>query len=215
MRSSPPIRHGATSETPARLRLIDRIYTGQPSAVTVVPGTCAEIATGAPLPAGADAVVMVEETATEGEQIHIRVAAAPGQNVGRRGADIMTGDLVVREGDVLTPSRIGALAAIGCTEVDGLREAARRDSVDGQRSRRARTAAQSRTNLRRQPIHAGRDRRRPRRRAAIAEGGDGHARVALGRARRVRRIGPHRLFRRQLGRRRAILSSISWPHAAR
>jgi molybdenum cofactor synthesis domain-containing protein len=81
--------------------------------VTVVPGTCAEIATGAPLPAGADAVVMVEETATEGEHVDIRVAAAPGRNVGRRGADIMTGDLVVRAGDVLTPSRIGALAAIG------------------------------------------------------------------------------------------------------
>ena len=107
----------ATSATPARLRLIDRIYTGQPSRVTVVPGTCAEIATGAPLPAGADAVVMVEETATDGEQIHIRAATAPGRNVGRRGADIMTGDLVVREGEALTPSRIGALAAIGQTEV--------------------------------------------------------------------------------------------------
>jgi molybdopterin molybdotransferase len=107
----------ATPETPARLRLIDRIYTGQPSTATVTPGTCAEIATGAPLPAGADAVVMVEETATEGEQVHIRAAAASGRNVGRRGADIMTGDVVVREGQVLTPSRIGALAAIGQAEV--------------------------------------------------------------------------------------------------
>ena len=78
---------GASPDTPARLRLIDRIYTGQPSAVTVVPGTCAEIATGAPVPAGADAVVMVEETATEGGQVHVRVAATPGRNVGRRGAD--------------------------------------------------------------------------------------------------------------------------------
>ena len=107
----------ATSETPARLRLVDRIYTGQMSKVTVVPGTCAEIATGAPLPAGADAVVMVEETASEGEQIHIRVAASAGRNIGRRGADIMTGDPVVRAGELLTPSRIGALAAIGQAEV--------------------------------------------------------------------------------------------------
>lgn len=107
----------ATAETPARLRLIDRIYTGQPSTVTVVPGTCAEIATGAPLPAGADAVVMVEDTASEGEQIHIRAAAAPGTNIGRRGADIITGDPVVRAGEVLTPGRIGALAAIGQAEV--------------------------------------------------------------------------------------------------
>ena len=107
----------ATSATPARLRLVDRIYTGQMSTVTVVPGTCAEIATGAPLPAGADAVVMVEETASEGGQIHIRVAASAGRNIGRRGADIMTGDPVVRAGELLTPSRIGALAAIGEAEV--------------------------------------------------------------------------------------------------
>jgi molybdopterin molybdotransferase len=107
----------ATAETPARLRLVDRIYTGRLSAVTVRPGTCAEIATGAPLPAGADAVVMVEETANEGEEIHIRVAAAPGRNIGRQGADIMTGDPVVRAGELLTPSRIGALAAVGQPEV--------------------------------------------------------------------------------------------------
>jgi molybdenum cofactor synthesis domain-containing protein len=85
--------------------------------VTVVAGTCAEIAPGAPVPAGADAVVMVEETATEGGHVHVRVAATPGRNIGRRGADIMTGDLVVRHGEMLTPSRIGALAAIGHADV--------------------------------------------------------------------------------------------------
>jgi molybdenum cofactor synthesis domain-containing protein len=107
----------ATTERPARLRLIDRIYTGQPSTRIVEPGTCAEIATGAPLPAGADAVVMVEETTADGEQIQIHAAAAPGRNVGRRGADIMTGDVIIRMGEALTPSRIGALAAVGQTEV--------------------------------------------------------------------------------------------------
>ncbi len=107
----------ATPAAPARLRLVDRIHTGEISAVTVEPGTCAEIATGAPMPAGADAVVMVEETAAAGDHIQMRVPAAPGRNIGRRGADIMTGDLVVRAGDVLTPSRIGALAAIGRADV--------------------------------------------------------------------------------------------------
>src|SRR5471030_2366022 len=67
----------ATHATPARLRLLDRIYTGQVSSITVTPGTCAEIATGAPLPAGADAVVMVEETAHgAGHDIEILTAAA-------------------------------------------------------------------------------------------------------------------------------------------
>jgi molybdopterin molybdotransferase len=107
----------ATAESPVRLRLIDRIFTGQPSAATVVPGTCAEIATGAPLPAGADAVVMVEDTGTDGTQIHIRAAVAPGRHIGRRGADIVAGDRVACVGEVLTPSRIGALAAVGETDV--------------------------------------------------------------------------------------------------
>ena len=107
----------ATAASPARLRLVDRIYTGEVSRVTIGPGTCAEIATGAPLPAGADAVVMVEQTAAEGDLIQIKGPSTPGANVGRRGSDIMTGDPVVHAGDVLTPSRIGALAATGCATV--------------------------------------------------------------------------------------------------
>jgi len=108
----------ATPEAPVRLRLLDRIYTGQPSRVTIASGACAEIATGAPLPSGADAVVMVEQT-TPGrdDEIQILAAAAPGQHISRRGADITSGDVVVRAGDVLTPSRVGAVAAIGCADV--------------------------------------------------------------------------------------------------
>ncbi len=110
---------GATRSKPNSLRLLDRIYTGAISTAIVTPGTCAEIATGAPLPDGADAVVMVEETTKAGDdRIEIFAPATAGQNVGRRGADITTGDRVITSGDVLTPSRIGALAAIGCTGVD-------------------------------------------------------------------------------------------------
>jgi molybdopterin molybdotransferase len=109
---------GATRSTPARLRLLDRIYTGQMSSVTVERGTCAEIATGAPLPAGADAVVMVEETAesSRGRDVEIFAAAAAGQHISRRGADIAAGDRVIASGDLLSPSRIGAIAAIGRAE---------------------------------------------------------------------------------------------------
>ncbi|MBZ5557670.1 MAG: molybdopterin molybdotransferase MoeA [Acidobacteriia bacterium] len=109
---------GASKSTPARLRQLDRIYTGQPSSVTIAPGTCAEIATGAPLPAGADAVVMVEETAKTGDEIQIFAPATAGHHVGRRGADIAAGDRVISSGDVLSPSRVGALAAIGCVDVE-------------------------------------------------------------------------------------------------
>jgi molybdenum cofactor synthesis domain-containing protein len=110
---------GASAAAPARLRIVDRIYTGRPSAAILESGLCAEIATGAPLPAGADAVVMVEDTARAGDDsVEIRSAVAAGQNVGRRGADIKSGDRIVTTGDLLTPSRIGAVAAVGCADVE-------------------------------------------------------------------------------------------------
>jgi molybdopterin molybdotransferase len=110
---------GATRSTPISLRLLDRIYTGQLSSVTISRGSCAEIATGAPLPDGADAVVMVEETASGSDDgIQIFAAATAGQHIGRRGADIGAGDRVVSSGDVLSPSRIGAMAAVGCANVE-------------------------------------------------------------------------------------------------
>jgi molybdopterin molybdotransferase len=109
---------GASTTTPRRLRIVERIYTGQPPRESIAPGTCAEIATGAPIPEGADAVVMVEETTpASSDEVDIRARPSPGQNIGRRGADITTGDRVLSAGDVLTPGRVGALAAIGCAEV--------------------------------------------------------------------------------------------------
>jgi molybdopterin molybdotransferase len=109
---------GASTTTPRRLRIVERIYTGQPPRESIGQGTCAEIATGAPIPEGADAVVMVEETTpASSDEVDIRARPSPGQNIGRRGADIATGDRVISAGEVLTPSRVGALAAIGCAEV--------------------------------------------------------------------------------------------------
>ena len=110
---------GATADLPRTLTVVERVFTGHAPTRAIAPGECAEIATGAPLPEGADAVVMVEETATsDGQHVAIRAEARAGQNIGRRGADIGPGDLVVRAGDLLNPSRIGALAAIGCASVD-------------------------------------------------------------------------------------------------
>lgn len=109
----------ASQNTPARLRMLERIYTGQTPTQMVTSGDCSEISTGAPLPDGADAVVMVEQTTKHDENtIDIRSTVTPGQNIGRRGADMSPGDLAVRRGDLLNPSRIGALAALGTTEVE-------------------------------------------------------------------------------------------------
>jgi molybdopterin molybdotransferase len=109
----------ASVDSPARLRIIERIFTGQMPRTTIVRGTCAEIATGAPLPDGAEAVVMVEQTTLDGDShVHIQAPATAGQNIGRRAADISTGAIVLHRGDVLNPGRIGAVAAIGSGDVD-------------------------------------------------------------------------------------------------
>lgn len=109
----------ASREAPVRLAIVERIYTGHPPTQRVSSGGCSEIATGAPLPEGADAVVMVEETTPDGSDVvKVLSSVSSGQHVGRRGADLSPGDIVVRKGDVLNPSRIGALAAVGVTELD-------------------------------------------------------------------------------------------------
>jgi molybdopterin molybdotransferase len=110
---------GASRYEPRTLRIVETIYTGQMPARRIGPGAAAEIATGAPMPDGADAVVMVEETERGGaDEVRVLTPVYPRQNVGRRGADIVSGHDVLRPGDVLSPSRIGALAALGLTSVE-------------------------------------------------------------------------------------------------
>jgi molybdenum cofactor synthesis domain-containing protein len=107
----------AGTHAPKTLRCVDRVLTGQVPARGISVGECIEIATGAPMPAGADAVVMVEETDRAGDTVHVLTPVYPRQNVGRRAADLAIGQVVVFAGQVLSPSRIGALAATGHTDV--------------------------------------------------------------------------------------------------
>jgi molybdenum cofactor synthesis domain-containing protein len=110
---------GAGQFDPRVLRLVDKVYTGQVPTRPVARGTCAEIATGAPMPPGADAVVMVEETEKdEAGGVRIFGPVYPGQNVGRQGADIRAGQALFAPGDHLTPSRLGAIAALGLDRVE-------------------------------------------------------------------------------------------------
>ena len=110
---------GAGPYDPRTLHCVERVYTGQVPTRSLTRGECIEIATGAPLPAGADAVVMVEETEKESDdRIRVLTPVYPRQHVGRRAADIAAGQPVLAAGDRLIPSRIGALAATGITEVD-------------------------------------------------------------------------------------------------
>ncbi|MGH9371066.1 MAG: molybdopterin molybdotransferase MoeA, partial [Vicinamibacterales bacterium] len=110
---------GANRQEPKTLRCIEQVFTGQVPSRTVAEGECTEIATGAPLPEGADAVVMVEESEKDASgDVRIFTPVYPRQNVGRQGADIHTGQTVLHPGDLLNASRVGALAALGAVDVD-------------------------------------------------------------------------------------------------
>jgi molybdopterin molybdotransferase len=109
---------GATRSTPRILTCVEEIFTGQMPQRSLAAGECAAVATGAPMPDGADAVVMVEETTADGTSIGVRAAVQPRQNVGAQGADIRRGQTVLADGTCLNASRIGALAAIGLTELE-------------------------------------------------------------------------------------------------
>ena len=110
---------GASRDNPVRLDCIEQVFTGQIASRVVGPGQCTEIATGAPMPPGADAVVMVEETSSDTTTtILVFASVAAAQNIGRQGADIRKGQMVMQAGTTLNPSRVGALAALGITDVD-------------------------------------------------------------------------------------------------
>jgi molybdopterin molybdotransferase len=110
---------GTNRSEPVTLRCVSRLFTGETSSHRLMRGECIEIATGAPLPDGADAVVMVEETESDdGTNVRILSPVHPRQHVGAQGADIRRGQIVITRGERLNPSRIGAVAALGHTEAD-------------------------------------------------------------------------------------------------
>jgi molybdenum cofactor synthesis domain-containing protein len=110
---------GAGRYDPKVLRSVEKVYTGQVPTRAVGKGECTEIATGAPMPEGANAVVMVEETEKDADgNVRVFTPVYPRQHVGRRAADIVAGQPLLGAGDVLNPSRIGALAATGVLDVE-------------------------------------------------------------------------------------------------
>ncbi|MEO7398160.1 MAG: gephyrin-like molybdotransferase Glp [Ilumatobacteraceae bacterium] len=109
---------GAGRYDPKVLRCIEKVYTGEVPTKRLGRGDCIEIATGAPMPGGADAVVMVEESEKAGDDVRIFTPVYPRQHVGRRAADIAAGQPVLAVGDFLNASRLGALAAIGGFDVE-------------------------------------------------------------------------------------------------
>ncbi|MCD1294516.1 molybdopterin biosynthesis protein [Methanocella sp. CWC-04] len=108
---------GADEESPRPLRIKGIIHAGDKPDISVEPSTAVEIATGAVMPRGANAVVMVENTDTSGEDVNVRKPVSPGENVMHTGADIMMGELALRAGTRLTSREISVLAAVGLDRV--------------------------------------------------------------------------------------------------
>jgi molybdopterin molybdotransferase len=108
---------GANADRPTRLRVIGEIAAGYIPETEVTPGTAMRIMTGAPIPPGADAVVQVEDTASDSEWVDIFAETPQGQYIRPAGEDVRQGELVLQEGTVIRPQEIGMLATLGHKEV--------------------------------------------------------------------------------------------------
>ncbi len=103
----------AGDATPVRLRVTEDLPAGRLPEHAVAAGTASRIMTGAPVPAGADAVVPVESTETVGDTVLVRRPVPAGANVRPAGEDLVPGARVLARGDVLRPAEIGLLAVAG------------------------------------------------------------------------------------------------------
>ena len=100
----------------ATLRVIEEIAAGKMPTKRVGPGEAARIMTGAPLPDGADAVVMIERTeAVSANEVRILAEPKPGQHILKRGTEMKAGEVIFTPGSVISPQEFGILASVGRT----------------------------------------------------------------------------------------------------
>ena len=113
------VRTADTQNTGSTLKIAQRIPAGS-MGTTLEPGTAARIFTGAPVPPGADAVVMQEDCAVEGQsnQVTINIAPAAGQWIRRRGEDLTAGKTCLTAGTFLRPQELGVAASAGLTHLN-------------------------------------------------------------------------------------------------
>jgi len=108
---------GANENNPVRLKICGTVNVGETPRVSVACGKAAEIVTGAPMPEGADAVVMFEYTERKIGELYVYAAVAKNENVMKAGADIRKGETVLKIGHLLGSREIGVLAALGKAKV--------------------------------------------------------------------------------------------------
>ena len=108
---------GASEDKPVSLKFCGYVAIGESPSVVVEKGSTAEIVTGAPLPDGADSVVMVEYTTRQADNVSISRAVSCGENLMAAGSDICKNETVLKKGRFLGSREIGVLAAMGLTKV--------------------------------------------------------------------------------------------------
>ena len=114
---------GATAESPVRLRVVGDLPAGHAPTVAVGPGEAIRIMTGAPMPDGADAIVIVELTTRDDaggdgdDGVFVQRASEPGRHVRAAGGDLRAGEVVFEPGTVLRPAHIGVLATVDARTV--------------------------------------------------------------------------------------------------
>lgn len=113
---------GVSRQKPRLLKIVDVVYAGAIPRTKLTSRECIQIATGARMPQGADAVVMIEDVSQEDGQLKIVKSVYPKANVAPRGEDIKKGELVLNEGFVLDPANIGVLASQGITRASVYQE---------------------------------------------------------------------------------------------
>jgi molybdopterin molybdotransferase len=104
---------GASESSPAELAVVYEVAAGSEGGRPLRAGEAARIFTGAPIPPGADTVVIQEDASALGDRVKIGVAPARGENVREAGEDVRRGDLVLESGTRLGPAHLGMLASLG------------------------------------------------------------------------------------------------------
>lgn len=109
---------GFSDTNPAYLKIVDKIGAGQASKVTLKKGEAIKIATGAPIPDGADAVVMEEYTYEQNNNLEVSYSLTPGENVSPISEDFKKGEMLLKSGKLLRPQDIGIATSSGYDKID-------------------------------------------------------------------------------------------------
>ena len=103
------VRSEDLQDTHTRLRVVETIAAGHNPQKTIHPGEASRIMTGAPVPVGADAIVMVEKTSVDGDWVTVEGSVTPGNHIRPVGDDVAANDLVFSNGSVLSAGHLGVL----------------------------------------------------------------------------------------------------------